>query len=83
MVELRQTVKNVLYLKQKIYSDQIYIYTHMLKRRDYISREFVASEKETEMVRTIGAPKAEGTRSLGKCISEGFPQVVGLTGTGP
>ena len=55
---------------------------HVLKRRDYISREFVADEKETDMVRTIGAPKAEGTRSLGKCISEGFPQLVelGLTG---
>lgn len=42
----------------------------------------MADEKETDMVRTVGAPKAEGTRSLGKCISEGFLQLVelGLTG---
>lgn len=49
----------------------------MLKRRDYISREFVASEKETENGLNH-VHQGKGTRSLGKGISEGFP-----TGGGP
>lgn len=50
----------------------------LLERRKCIGRVSVAGEGP----RTMGAQKAEGTRSLEWGVREGFPPLVGLTRMG-